>query len=261
MPVKPLYDATWEQLHVTVYPTNEDMGAAAAEEARAILQEALAHNPECNLILATGNSQLTFLASIRTMSGIDWSRINIFHMDEYVGLDPSHPASFPAFLRRNIVDHVKPRSFHPVPGGAANLEQACRDYEALLRSHPASLCVLGIGENGHLAFNDPPFADFNDPVWVKVVQLDETSRVQQVKEGHFPNLAAVPTHAITLTIPALLAARRLICLVPESRKANAVHHALHDPISTACPATILRRVPHAHLILDADAARGSVPLE
>ncbi len=260
MPVKPIYETTWEQLPVSVYRTNEEMGAAAAHEARDILKAALSAASECNVILATGNSQLTFLAALREMSGIAWSRINIFHMDEYVGMDPAHPASFPLFLHRQLVDQVKPKSFHPVPGQAADLARACREYETLLRSHPASLCVLGIGENGHLAFNDPPFADFNDPVWVKVVGLDPVSRMQQVKEGHFPNLDAVPTRAVTLTIPALLAAKRLLCLVPESRKAEAVHHTLYDPISTACPATILRRTPHAHLYLDADAARGSLPV-
>ena len=146
-----------------------------------------------------------------------------------------------------------------MPGQATDLAQACRDYEALLRAHPASLCVLGIGENGHLAFNDPPFADFDDPVWVKVVRLDTVSRLQQVREGHFPNLDAVPTHAVTLTIPALLSAKRLICLAPQARKIGAVHRTLYDPISPACPATILRRLPYAHLYLDAESARGAEP--
>ena len=259
MPVKPISASVWGQLPVTVYQNMQEMSAAAAAEARAILQAALQENAEVNVILATGDSQLAFLAALRSLSGVEWSRVNVFHMDDYVNLDPAHPASFPLFLHRNIVDIVKPRAFYPVPGQAADLQQACRDYEALLRAHPASLCVLGIGENGHLAFNDPPFADFDDPVWVKVVRLDTVSRLQQVREGHFPNLDAVPIHAITLTIPALLSAKRLICLAPQARKIGAVHRTLYDPISPACPATILRRTPYAHLYLDAESARGATP--
>jgi glucosamine-6-phosphate deaminase len=259
MPVKPVSTTLWGRLPVTVYRNLQAMSTAAAEEAGDILRAALRQDAEVNVILATGDSQLAFLAVLRSLSGIDWSRVNIFHMDDYVNLDPAHPASFPLFLHRNIVDTVKPKAFYPVPGQAPDLLQACRDYEALLRAHPASLCALGIGENGHLAFNDPPFADFEDPVWVKVVRLDTVSRLQQVREGHFPNLDAVPTHAITLTIPALLSARRLICLAPQARKIGAVHHTLFDPIGPSCPATILRRTPYAHLYLDADSARGAAP--
>ena len=259
MPVKPISASVWDQLPVTVYRNVQAMAAAAAEEAAAILQAAHHENAEVSVILASGDSQLAFLAVLRSLPGIDWSRVNIFHMDEYVNLEPGHPASFPLFLRRNIVDIVKPKAFYPVPGQATDPRQACRDYEALLRAHPASLCMLGIGDNGHLAFNDPPFADFDDPVWVKVVRLDTVSRRQQVREGHFPNLGAVPTHAITLTIPALLSAKRLICLAPQARKIGAVHRTLYDPISPACPATVLRRTPYAHLYLDAESARGAAP--
>jgi glucosamine-6-phosphate deaminase len=259
MPVKPVSASVWDQLPVTVYRNAQEMAAAAAEEASSVLRAALQQDAEVSIILATGDSQLAFLAALRSSPGIDWSRVNIFHMDEYVNLEPGHPASFPSFLRRNIVDTVKPKAFYPVPGQAADLQQACRDYEALLRAHPASLCMLGIGDNGHLAFNDPPFADFDDPVWVKVVRLDTVSRLQQVGEGHFPNLDAVPTHAVTLTIPALLSAKRLICLAPQARKIGAVHRTLFDPISPAFPATILRRIPYAHLYLDAQSVRGAAP--
>ena len=183
------------------------MGEAAADDAQNIIVSAIKAKGHANVILATGNSQLTFLHALRALPGIDWKAVNVFHMDEYVGIDPTHPASFPLFLRTHILDAVKPGAFYPVPGQAADVEAACRDYEALLTAHPADLCAMGIGENGHIAFNDPPYADFDDPVWVKVVKLDERSRRQQVGEGHFPNLAAVPTHAITLTIPALLSAK------------------------------------------------------
>jgi len=199
---------------------------------------------------------LTFLHALRGLPGIDWQKVNVFHMDEYVGIDPAHPASFPLFLRQHILDAVKPGKFYPVPGQARDVEAACREYEALLKAHPADLCAMGIGENGHIAFNDPPYADFDDPVWVKVVKLDERSRRQQVGEGHFPNLAAVPTHAITLTIPVLLSAKRILCIVPEARKAEAVEKSLLGPITEDCPASILRQVGHAHLLLDA-AAGGS----
>jgi glucosamine-6-phosphate deaminase len=202
---------------------------------------------------------LTFLEALRGIPGIDWSKINIFHMDEYIGLEAGHPASFPAFLRRHFLDQLRPpaEAFFPVPGQGA--QSACREYEDLLRANPCDLCALGIGENGHLAFNDPPYADFKDLVWVKVVQLDETSRRQQIGEGHFPDLDSVPTHAITLTIPALLSARRLLAIVPEGRKALAVQRALRGPVETSCPASILRHAPHAHLYLDRDSAALAFP--
>jgi len=145
-------------------------------------------------------------------------------------------------------------AFYPVPNNPDDVERACRDYENLLKGHPADLVALGWGENGHIAFNDPPYADFDDPVWVKVIELAEASRKQQVGEGHFGSLAEVPTHAITLTIPALLADRRVQVVVPEARKAEAVRRALHGPVDASCPASVLRRVPHATLYLDREAA-------
>jgi glucosamine-6-phosphate deaminase len=155
---------------------------------------------------------------------------------------------------------VQVKRFFPVPGVSSDAEGACREYEALLRAHPADLCACGIGENGHLAFNDPPFADFDDPVWVKPVTLDERSRRQQVGEGLFHSLDEAPTHAITLTIPALLSARRVLCIVPEARKADAVAQSLLGPITEDCPGSILRLTPHAHLFLDKESA-SSLKLE
>ena len=152
-----------------------------------------------------------------------------------------------------------PGTFFPVPGRSSNIENACREYEGLLRANPCDLCALGIGENGHIAFNDPPYADFKDPVWVKVVELDEASRRQQTGEGHFPDLESVPTHAITLTIPALLAARKILAIVPEGRKAPAVQRTLQGPVETNCPASILRQAPHARLYLDRDSAAAAFP--
>lgn len=240
-------------LRTTMFATNADLGAAAAREAVEVLQAAVAERGVANAILATGNSQLTFLDALRATPDLPWDRINLFHMDEYVNLPAGHPASFPAFLRRHLVDHVAPRAFFPVPA-AGDVEAGCREYEALLRAHPADICVMGIGENGHLAFNDPPYADFDDPKWVKTILLDERSRRQQVGEGHFKSLDEVPTHAVTLTIPALLAAKRVLVLVPEARKAEAVERSLRGPVTEDCPGSILREVAHAHLYLDAESS-------
>lgn len=254
MPPKPISEAKFEDLQASIFQTNEALGLAAAEEAKDILQGAVREKGEANVILATGNSQIAFLKALRTMA-VEWSKVNIFHMDEYIGLDPVHPASFPYFLKLHIVSYIQPKAFFPVPPSTLqNAEKICKDYEELLRTHPADLCVLGIGENGHLAFNDPPFADFKDRLWVKIVKLDDASRRQQVGEGHFKNVDEVPTHAITLTIPALLASRRVLAIVPEGRKADAVYRSLNGPISEACPGSILRKTPHAHLFLDIDSA-------
>ncbi|MFQ5855010.1 MAG: glucosamine-6-phosphate deaminase [Anaerolineae bacterium] len=254
MTVNPLRETIYGQLAVSVYPDDETLGRAAAEAAAAIIDQAIAERGVANVILATGNSQLAFLHALRELPGIRWPSVNVFHLDEYLDLSPGHPAGFPLFLRRHLLDHVSVGTFYPVPGHAGDVEAACRGYELLLRAHPADLCCLGIGENGHLAFNDPPVADFNDPVWVKVVALDEASRRQQVGEGHFPSLDEVPTHAITLTIPALRAAKKMLCIAPERRKVEAVRKTLLGPISTACPASILRQTPHARLFLDRESA-------
>jgi len=256
---KPVKTARYNRLPVAVYENNRAMGLAAALDARDAIAQAIAGHGQARVILATGNSQLTFLGALRELPGIDWSRVDLFHMDEYVGIDPGHPASFPGFLRRHIVDQVRPRAFAPVPGQAEDLDAACRAYEELLRQGPIDLCALGIGENGHLAFNDPPLADFDDPVWVKVVQLDAACRNQQVGEGHFGSLEEVPKRAITLTIPALLAARRVLAIVPEARKAAIVYRTLHEAVGSACPATILRETPHAGLYLDTDSAAIALP--
>ncbi len=243
-----------DQLPVEIHPTSAALGMAAASAAVATIQAAIHGKGHANVILATGNSQLSLFAGLRAASDVDWSRVRVFHMDEYVGITDQHPASFPRFLREKILNDLRPGAFYPIDGVPPSLEQECARYADLLRQHPADLCCLGYGENGHIAFNDPPFAEFNDPLWVKVVRLAEASRRQQVGEGHYPTLADVPTHAITLTIPALLAAKRLLCIVPERRKAAAVRAALTGPITEDCPGSILRTVPHATLYLDTDSA-------
>ncbi len=253
MSTQPFHTTQFDRLPVSVFATNEALGAAAAAQAAQIIRAAVAARGGANVILATGNSQLTFLTALRALPDVPWAAVNVFHMDEYVNLPDGHPASFPAFLHRHLIDAVQPRAFFPVPA-SGDVEAGCREYERLLRAHPADLCVMGIGENGHLAFNDPPYADFDDPLWVKAVRLDERSRRQQVGEGHFRSLDEVPTHAVTLTVPALLAARRVLVLVPEARKAEAVARSLLGPITEDCPGSILRQAPHAHLFLDAESA-------
>ena len=245
-----------DKLPVEVHPSREEMGSAAAAMAQEVLRGAIASRGTANLILATGNSQLTFLHALRDMPEIDWKKVRVFHMDEYLGIPADHPASFPLFLHRHILDAVKPHAFYPIPGQPDDVQEACNHYADLLQRYPADLVVLGIGENGHLAFNDPPYAKFDDPEWVKLVALDETSRRQQVGEGHFPTLESVPTHAITLTIPALLAAGRVLAIVPEARKVNAVRACLYEPVSEERPGSILRTVEHATLYLDPESAQG-----
>ena len=204
-------------------------------------------------MLATGNSQLAFLAELVTRSDVDWTRVTAFHMDEYVGMGADHPASFARYMRERVAEKVPLRDFHYLDG-TADPEAEARRYAALLQAHPLDLCCAGIGENGHLAFNDPPVADFEDPLDVKVIALEDASRRQQVDEGHFASIDDVPTHAMTVTIPALLRAKRVLVIVPESRKAAPVKATLESEVSTACPATILRTQPHATLYLDTDSA-------
>ena len=253
-PIEPIKITQYDQLPVAIYRSNQELGQAAALDARKIITQAITAKGEANVILATGNSQLTFLEALRNLPGIDWSNVSVFHMDEYLSLAPGHPASFPLFLQRHFLDFVTVKAFYPVSGQQGNEETICREYERLLRTHPADMVALGWGENGHIAFNDPPYALFNDPAWVKVIELAEASRRQQVGEGHFGSLAEVPAHAITLTIPALLAPKQILCIVPEARKAEAVRACLTEPVSEDRPGSILRQVGHARLYLDDESA-------
>ena len=225
-----------------------------------MIQRAICERGIANVILATGNSQLSFLEALREDKSVAWQNVSVFHMDEYIGIDPNHPASFPLFLRKHFLAYVNVKAFFPVSGQSKNVETTMAEYARLLREHPADLCACGYGENGHLAFNDPPIADFDDPVWVKTVRLAEASRRQQVGEGHFRSIEACPSHAITLTIPALLSAQRVLAIVPEARKAAAVERSLRGPISEDCPGSILRQTPHAHLFLDSESAAKAFPL-
>lgn len=254
MTVQPIRTHRVGSLLVHVFENEAAVGAAAAADMADSIKDAIEQRGAANLILATGNSQLAFLRALRATQGIDWTKVSVFHMDEYIGIDPDHRASFPRFLRHHFFDHVSGATFYPLSGDASRVAAICAEYEALLRAHPADAVALGWGENGHLAFNDPPYAEFDDPVWVKAVKLDDVSRRQQHGEGHFDSLEEVPTHAITLTIPALLAAKRVLCIVPEARKANAVHDCLTLPVSESRPGSVLRTVEHGKLYLDPDSA-------
>jgi glucosamine-6-phosphate deaminase len=243
-----------DDLDVRVFDDVQHMAQEAAADAATVLREAIAERGAANVMLATGNSQLVFLSELVTFTDVDWSRVTAFHMDEYVGLAPSHSASFQHYMRERVASILPLREFHYLTGDTGDAQAEAGRYADLLRAHPLDLCCCGIGENGHLAFNDPPVADFADPLDVRIVPLEPASRRQQVAEGHFATIEEVPAGAITVTIPALLRARRVLAIVPEARKATPVRDALQGPISTACPASYLRRQPHATLYLDADSA-------
>jgi glucosamine-6-phosphate deaminase len=243
-----------DALEVRVHANQEELAREAARMAQACVQEALAARGSAAVILATGNSQLQFLTEWSGLGGTDWSQVTLFHMDEYVAIAAEHPASFRRYMRERVERRVRPRVFHYLEGDAAHPVDECERYADLLRAQPIDLCCLGVGENGHLAFNEPGAADFNDKRLVNIVRLDDGSRTQQVNEGHFAALNEVPQYALTLTIPALCSAARLLCIAPEERKARAVRDALRGPVGPACPASILRRQSHATLFLDADSS-------
>ena len=243
-----------DALSVEIHDGEDDLGRAAARFVAAKLQEAIGANGRANLVLATGSSQFTFLDALKRNTAIPWDRITVFHLDEYQGMSARHPASFRRYLRERILDEVKPGRVHFLEGDAPDSQAEALRYERLLESRPIDIACIGIGENGHIAFNDPPVADFDDSRLVKLVRLDERCRRQQLGEGWFMSLEEVPTHALTLTIPAIMGSRHISCVVPEERKAQAVADALNGPISPACPASVLRRHPHARLFLDQSSA-------
>ena len=249
----PVTHRTYGELRVEIHPDEASLGVAAARDAAVAIRLAVSAGGGARVILATGNSQLAFLSALAATPDVPWRQVELFHMDEYVGLGGDHPASFRRFLRERIVERVGPRAFHEIRGDVPPEPEAAR-YGDLLTARRIDLTCMGIGENGHLAFNDPPEARFDDPAGARIVRLDEVSRRQQVGEGHFQSIDDVPTHAITLTIPTLLAAARVQVVVPEARKAVAVRRSLLGPVDKACPASILQRTQHAVLYLDAASA-------
>ncbi|MDD2284984.1 MAG: glucosamine-6-phosphate deaminase [Paludibacter sp.] len=239
-----------EKLTVKILPTRKEMGQKAAVEVAEKICELLAVKEELNMIFAAAPSQQEFMDHLIQDKTIEWQKINAFHMDEYIGLDRNDPQAFGNFLRERLFDKVPFKNVYYINPQAQYVEAECERYTKLLIEHPVDVVCLGIGENGHIAFNDPHIADFNDPAWVKVVKLDLVCRQQQVNEKCFEILESVPTHAITLTIPTLLKAKYMFCVVPARNKANAVYKALTDTVSEALPATILRTKENAILYLD-----------
>jgi len=238
-----------DKLQVAIYDTANSMGEAAADFVEKKLNEALAQKGSANLILATGASQFSFLKAFKKRN-INWQKITVFHLDEYKDISDQHPASFRKYLRERILDEVAPKKIYFLKGDTEDLEKVMKDYSEALQAHPIDVACIGIGENGHIAFNDPPVADFDDPKLVKLVRLDNACRNQQLGEGWFPTLQDVPEQALTLTIPAIMNCKAISCVVPDERKAQAVHNTLYNKISTACPATILRTHPETILFLD-----------
>ena len=243
-----------DALSVRVYQQESDMADDAAQIVHDYLKDKIAAQGSAAVILATGNSQIKFLEALIALGGVDWSKITLFHLDEYLGIDGNHSASFRRYMRERVEKLVKPQYFHYIEGDALQPLAECDRYTKLLQAQPIDLCCLGVGENGHLAFNDPTVANFNDPNSVKLVKLEDSCRLQQVNEGHFPNLEAVPQYAFTLTISQICAANKIICLAPEKRKATVVKEMLQSEISTNIPASILRKQPQATLFLDTDSA-------
>ncbi len=237
------------EMEVRVSTDPASMGADAADALVGIIQEAVAARGAASLILATGNSQLPFIESLRQRSSIPWNKVRIFHMDEYLGMSADHPASFRKYMREKLMDIVHPLAFYGVEGDAPDTQAELARYTGLLRTWPADACVMGIGENGHLAFNDPPAVIWTHKL-IHIVDLVESCRMQQVGEGHFRTMADVPTQALSLTIPALLDPPRVLVVVPEARKAAAVRATLEGEITPNCPASLLRTKKGATLYLE-----------
>jgi glucosamine-6-phosphate deaminase len=243
------------KLKVRVYETRSEMGAEAAKDvAEKIKELLLSKEGNINIIFAAAPSQNEFLASLSSEKNIDWKRVNAFHMDEYIGLDKNAPQSFANFLKERIFDKVPFNEVYYIHGNESDSNFECDRYSKLLEKFPADIVCMGIGENTHIAFNDPHTANFNDPVLVKVVTLDLASRQQQVHDGCFARIEDVPTSAITLTVPALMKADGIFCIVPGKNKAAAVFHTLNSEVNENYPATILKEHANAILYLDKESA-------
>lgn len=240
-------------METRVFGSVSEMGKAAARYGAEAIRSALAAHDRATIILATGTSQLSMLQALAAEPSIEWSRVTVFHLDEYVGLTEAHPASFVRYLKERFVSRVNLAAFHAVRGDAADPQAECRRLADLIRRHQVDVAFIGIGENGHLAFNDPP-ADFDTEEPYIVVTLDEACRKQQVGEGWYASIADVPKKAISMSIRHILSSRRLVVTVPDERKADAVKCALEGEITNRCPASILRTHPDCVIFLDRPAA-------
>lgn len=241
-----------DQMQVYVHDTRKSMGAQVAHDVAMLLRKLLAEKETVNVIFAAAPSQSDFLASLAEEKEIDWKRVNVFHMDEYIGISIEHKESFAGFVKKYVADPLGAGSFYPLHGEAENISAECARYTALLREMKVDIVCLGIGENGHIAFNDPGEADFWDPADVKIVTLDEVCRNQQVNDKCFPDIDSVPKYAMTLTVPALLRAGAMFCTVPAATKADAVRRTILGNIDPLCPATALRLHANAKFYCDSD---------
>ncbi len=241
----------FDRLVVESFAARAEMGAAAAADVATALAERLITQPNVRMVFAAAPSQADMLAALAAVPGLDWSRVTAFHMDEYIGLDPASPARFANWLDAHVFNRLPFAAVHrmtPEPDAEAEVAR----YADLMNEAPIDFVCLGIGVNGHIAFNDPPVADFNDPLDVKIVELDDICRQQQVDDDCFPDLTSVPHHAVTLTVPRLMRADRLFCVVPGAIKRDAVSKTLYGSLGTDCPASILRNHEACTLYIDKD---------
>lgn len=237
------------QAHVEICESKTAAGNAAANKAAEVIRAAISAHGRARVIGATGNSQIPLIEALVRQT-IDWNAVELFHMDEYVGIKPDHPSSFQYWIRTRIEEKVHPWKTHYLRGDARDLDAEIQRYANLLNAAPIDIAFVGFGENGHIAFNDPPVADFNDPETVKMITLDEACRKQQAGEGHFMDVASVPPRALSITCTGLFRAAAWVCNVPDLRKAEAVKNALEGPVSESCPASLVRRHPSSYVFLD-----------
>lgn len=238
---------------VEIYASSAAAANAAAARTAQLMRTAISNHGRARVIAATGNSQIAFIGAL-VKQKIEWASVELFHMDEYVGINPDHLASFRYWIRTRIEDRVHPLISHYLGGDAPDLVAEALRYAQLLEAAPIDVAFVGFGENGHIAFNDPPVANFYDRQMVKIVALDDACRRQQVGEGHFKDIASVPARALTITCPGLFRAEAWICNVPDLRKAEAVKNALQGPIFETCPASLVQRHPNSCVFLDCESA-------
>lgn len=251
--VSPVREVKIDEVLVKVYKNRDEMGRSAAHDVAEKIRELAEIKDTINIVFAAAPSQNEFLFYLN-IEDLEWNKINAFHMDEYIGLPPDAPQLFANFLKERLFSKKPFRNVFYINGNATNPEEECHRLSRLLEDNPLDITCMGIGENGHIAFNDPHVADFNDPKKVKIVDLDEKCRQQQVNDGCFKSIEEVPRYAITMTIPVLVSSRSIFCIVPGKQKAEAVKNALLGPISESCPASIIRRCKNSILYLDLDSA-------
>lgn len=248
------YQFNSDALSVCLYPSSNSLACAAAQCVAEYVNEILLKQQTATIILATGNSQLEFLHTLVANDQIDWSRIILFHLDEYLGIDANSPASFRYYLQERLVKYITPKHFYGIQAEALEPLAECDRYATLLRQYPIDLCFLGVGNNGHLAFNEPEVANFDDPYDVKIVKLAQPTRLTQVEQGHFTHIDTVPQYAYTLTLSTIFRAKKIICLASGKAKASIVKEMLTGAITSNCPASGLRLHSNTTLFLDRDAA-------